>query len=232
MKIYVFTGAGVSAESGIPTYRDTDGLWYNHKVEEVATVQALNKNPQKVFDFFNVMRKKLDEHQPNAAHTVLAELEKQHEVVIVTQNVDDLHERAGSTRVIHLHGELRTMRNSKKHPLYYPYDRDIKVGDKDEFGSQLRPHVVLFGESVPNYNEALRAADGANVLLVIGTTLDVYPAASLVTLFSRFETPIFYIDPNPNRDTILGSVTYITQKASLGILEFVAALSKMKETED
>jgi NAD-dependent deacetylase len=231
MKILVFTGAGVSAESGIPTYRDTDGLWYEHKVEDVATAHALAKKPQKVYDFFNMMRKKLDDHQPNEAHIALADLQKEHEVVIITQNVDDLHERAGSERVIHLHGCLRNMRTSKNPPLYYPYDVDIKVGMKDiKQKSQLRPDVVLFGESVPSFNEATRAMDGSNVLVVIGTTLDVYPAAGIVDIFSRFETPIFYIDPRPNFDHG-NRITYIQKKATEGMADLVEALRKIP-TED
>lgn len=233
MKLYFFTGAGVSAESGIPTYRDAvDGLWYNHKIEDVATHQALVKNPQRVYDFFNAMSKKLKDHEPNSAHIAIAELEKEHDVVVVTQNVDDLHERAGSTKVIHLHGNLSQMRSSPRigrgRTQYYPYDKDIKVGDLAEDGTQLRPHVVLFGEQVPNMLAAQNQIDDSDMLIIIGTTLDVYPAASVVECFLHDRKPVYYIDPNPKFDIdhVKQHVNYITKKATEGIVEFVETFNK------
>lgn len=223
MKLYFFTGAGVSAESGIPTYRDVvDGLWYNHKIEDVATSKALQKDPQRVFDFFNAMTKRLREHEPNAAHVAIAELEKKHSVVVVTQNVDDLHEQAGSTNVIHLHGNLSQMRSTPKlgrsKTQYYPYDRDIKIGDLADDGTQLRPHVVLFGEQVPNMIRAKNEIDDSDALVIVGTTLEVFPASSIVECFLHDRKPIYYIDPNPNQD-YRDRINYIAKKASEGMLE-------------
>ena len=181
MKIVVFTGAGVSAESGLNTFRDNHGLWHDHKIEEVATPEAFDKNPQLVLDFYNQRQKDALAAQPNGAHLAVAELEKSHDVTVVTQNVDDLHERAGSTDVVHLHGQLDWARISIDENLPYPLNGEpILLGDKCELGHQLRPHIVWFGEWVPMLEEAASIISKADVLIVIGTSLSVYPAAGLV----------------------------------------------------
>ncbi len=181
--IVVFSGAGISAESGLPTFRGADGLWRNHSVYEVATPEAWARDPQLVLDFYNERRQLLRAVEPNAAHRALAELERHHNVVVITQNVDDLHERGGSGRVIHLHGELMKARSSERESLVYPLaERDIALGDVCELGSQLRPHVVWFGEAVHNTEPACEAIAAADVLLVVGTSLSVYPAAGFITL--------------------------------------------------
>ena len=229
MKIYFFTGAGISQASGIPTYRDVnDGLWYNHKIEEVATAAALQKNPQKVFDFFNEMRKKMAEYGPNPAHMLISAAESDYDVIVVTQNVDDLHEQAGSSNVIHLHGSIGQMRSTPKRfawqPKYYPYDRDIKVGDMAEDNTQLRPHVVLFGEPVPNMTKAMKHIDDSDMLIIVGTSLEVHPAASLVECFLHDRKPVYYIDPNPNED-YGHQVRYIREKAADGLFQLFQELN-------
>lgn len=182
-KVVVFSGAGISAESGLPTFRDNGGLWHNHSVYDVATPEAWARDPQLVLDFYNARRQGLREVKPNAAHCALAELERHCEVVVVTQNVDELHERAGSSRVIHLHGELTKARSSERESLVYDLGgRDIALGDVCELGSQLRPHVVWFGEMVHNTDEACAAIASADKLLVVGTSLSVYPAAGFIEL--------------------------------------------------
>ncbi|WP_372764498.1 NAD-dependent deacetylase [Litorivivens sp.] len=182
-KVVVFSGAGISAESGLPTFRGADGLWRNHSVYDVATPEAWARDPQLVLDFYNERRQLLRRVQPNAAHRALAALEQYHEVVIVTQNVDDLHERAGSRGVTHLHGELMKARSSERETLVYPLgERDIQLGDLCELGSQLRPHVVWFGEAVHNTDQACNHIAQADKLLVVGTSLSVYPAAGFITL--------------------------------------------------
>ncbi len=182
-KVVVFSGAGISAESGLPTFRDNGGLWHNHSVYDVATPEAWARDPQLVLDFYNARRQGLREVKPNAAHRALAELERHCDVVVITQNVDDLHERAGSSRVIHLHGELTKARSSARESLVYDLgERDIFLGDVCELGSQLRPHVVWFGEMVHNTDEACAAIASADQLLVVGTSLSVYPAAGFIEL--------------------------------------------------
>lgn len=181
--IVVFSGAGISAESGLPTFRGADGLWRNHSVYEVATPEAWARDPQLVLDFYNERRQLLRTVEPNPAHRALAKLEQHHNVVVVTQNVDDLHERGGSSQVIHLHGELMKARSSERESLVYPLaERDIAMGDVCELGSQLRPHVVWFGEAVHHTDAACAAIAEADVLLVVGTSLSVYPAAGFITL--------------------------------------------------
>lgn len=232
MKLFFFTGAGVSAESGIPTYRDSDnGLWYNYKVEEVATHYAWQENPAKVLEFFNMMRKKLDDYKPNQAHNWIAELGKHHTVVVVTQNIDDLHEQAGSHNVIHLHGCLKNKKHSHpfKKAILHPYDGDIKIGDLDpDYGTQFRPDVVLFGESVPYMGTAARHVDESDALIIIGTTLEVFPAANIVNFFLHDKKPIFYIDPAPNPG-YGDEITYIEKKASEGILDVIKALETLNK---
>jgi len=201
-KIVFLTGAGISAESGVQTFRDSDGTWENHSVEEVATPRGWKENRQKVLDFYNARRKQLHTVEPNQAHLIIAELERDHDVVVITQNVDDLHERAGSTNIIHLHGELRKMCSSQDTSKTLPYDEDIKLGDKHEDGSQLRPFVVWFGEDVPLIPQAAAEIRKADVLVIVGTSLEVYPAAGLMK-YARATCELYYIDPAPKRSPVL-----------------------------
>ncbi len=194
-KIAVLTGAGISAESGISTFRDSDGLWENHDINDVASPQGWARNPQLVLNFYNQRRAQLKEVQPNSAHQYLKDLEKQYDVVIITQNVDDLHERAGSSNVIHIHGELLKVRSEKNEDLVQLWTEDIQLGDLAEDGAQLRPHIVWFGESVPLMEKAIQEVSDADLMLVIGTSLQVYPAASLID-FMEHGKPIYVIDPN------------------------------------
>lgn len=194
-KIVVLSGAGISAESGIPTFRDSDGLWEGHDIMEVASPEGWNANPELVLDFYNKRRLASRKAQPNTGHLILADLEKDFDVVIVTQNVDDLHERAGSTKVIHLHGELNKARSCKDEKLVYEVKNDIiNLGDLCEKGSQLRPHIVWFGEMVPMMDKAVVEAMTADIFIVAGTSLLVYPAAGLLDYVSD-ETPVYIIDP-------------------------------------
>jgi NAD-dependent deacetylase len=195
-KLVVLTGAGISAESGIKTFRDSDGLWEGHNVMDVATPEGWYKNQELVLDFYNQRRKQLKEVQPNLGHQILVELEKNFDVYIITQNVDDLHERAGSTNVTHLHGELLKVRSSKNQNYILDWQDDLNIGDKDKQGHQLRPHIVWFGEQVPALEEAIILTEQADYFAVIGTSLQVYPAASLIN-FTPKTTPIYYIDPKP-----------------------------------
>lgn len=194
--IVVLTGAGISQESGISTFRDANGLWENHKIEEVASPEGWEKNKELVLHFYNLRRKQAQEVQPNAAHYALKDLEKDFEVVIITQNVDNLHERAGSTHVLHLHGELSKVRSTHDPTLIYEINGNpIQVGDKCEKGSQLRPHIVWFGEPVPNIYPAMDIAQQADFFMVIGTSLVVYPAAGLIDE-APSQAPKFVIDPH------------------------------------
>lgn len=194
-KIVVLTGAGISAESGISTFRDANGLWENHDVMEVASPEGWASNPQLVLNFYNQRRRQLNEVKPNAAHHYLKALEQRYEVVIITQNVDNLHERAGSSNIIHLHGELLKVRSENNERLVYEWHGDVQLGDVAEDGAQLRPDIVWFGEMVPLLEKATQEVIGADLLLVIGTSLQVYPAASLVHYVAD-GNPIYIIDPN------------------------------------
>jgi NAD-dependent deacetylase len=194
LKLVVFTGAGISKESGLHTFRDADGLWNNFKIEEVCTPEALRKDPKKVLDFYNDIRRKVIVAEPNAAHKAIAELEEDYDVTVITQNIDDLHERAGSTNVLHLHGDITKTRSIHESRIFYPYTEDIKVGDLAEDGYQLRPHVVFFGESVPAIAEAKVHTLEADILVIIGTSLEVYPAANVVS-YIRQGTPIYAVGP-------------------------------------
>lgn len=219
MKIVVLTGAGISAESGISTFRDADGLWENHRIEDVATPEAWHRNPALVLEFYNQRRRKLMDVTPNAGHLALATLEKTHEVQIITQNVDDLHERAGSTQVLHLHGELRKVRSDRYESLVYPWDKDLNLGDLCERGAQLRPHIVWFGESVPMLERAADLAAEADIFLIIGTSLQVYPAASLMVYAPR-HIPFYYVDPRPQVNMELAAMPnlkIISEPASTGV---------------
>ncbi|MDI1305767.1 MAG: NAD-dependent deacylase [bacterium] len=195
-RLVVLTGAGISAESGIKTFRDSDGLWEGHNVNDVATPEGWHKNPALVLDFYNQRRKQLKEVEPNLGHQILAELENEFEVYIITQNVDDLHERAGSSNVLHLHGELLKVRSTKNPNYILDWQEDLNFGDLDDNKNQLRPHIVWFGEEVPALDEAITLAQSADYFAVIGTSLQVYPAAGLIDFTNR-EIPIFYIDPKP-----------------------------------
>jgi NAD-dependent SIR2 family protein deacetylase len=195
-RLVVLTGAGISAESGIKTFRDSDGLWEGHNVNDVATSEGWHKNPALVLDFYNQRRKQLQKVTPNLGHQILAELENEFDVYIITQNVDDLHERAGSSNVLHLHGELLKVRSTKNPNYILNWQDDLNFGDLDDNQNQLRPHIVWFGEEVPALDEAITLTQSADYFAVIGTSLQVYPAAGLIDFTSR-ETPIFYIDPKP-----------------------------------
>ena len=202
-KIVVLTGAGVSAESGVSTFRDSDGLWENHKVEDVASIEGWYRNPSLVLDFYNARRAQLATVKPNAAHLAIAALEDEYKVTVVTQNVDNLHERAGSTKVVHLHGELTKVRpeNCCNDRDGYSEETDfdigtdaIALGDLAPNGAQLRPHIVWFGEAVPKIEQAIDAVEAADILLIVGTSLQVYPAAGLYR-YAGMDTPIYIIDP-------------------------------------
>lgn len=218
-KIVVLTGAGISAESGIKTFRDSDGLWENHRIEDVATPEGWAANPELVLQFYNQRRAQLFDVQPNEGHKALVALEKNFDVRIVTQNVDDLHERAGSTRVLHLHGELRKSRSERYADLVYPCEGDIKWGDKCERGFQLRPHIVWFGEAVPMLEPAAALAAQADIFIIVGTSLQVYPAASLMA-YAHSAIPFYYVDPRPQVNYELArmpNLTVIAEPASTGV---------------
>ena len=223
-KIVVLTGAGMSAESGLKTFRDADGLWEGHDVMEVASPQGWYSNKELVLDFYNQRRKQLLIAQPNKAHKYLAALEKNYRITIITQNVDDLHERAGSTDIIHLHGELRKVRSVNKEELVYQWDKDLNLGDLADDGSQLRPHIVWFGEAVPLLDKAVEMTKRADLLVIIGTSMQVYPAASLIH-YIKPATPIYFIDPHPNiSSTNYDNLTIISERASSGVEKLVAML--------
>ncbi len=195
-KLVVLTGAGISAESDIKTFRDADGLWEGHDVMEVASPMGWHKNKELVLDFYNQRRKQLREVSPNLGHQVLAEFEVDFDVYVITQNVDNLHERAGSTKVLHLHGELLKVRSTRNENYVLDWSSDLILGDVDPAGHQLRPHIVWFGEAVPALDEAIAITQQADYLAVIGTSLQVYPAAGLLH-YSNRNVPVFYIDPRP-----------------------------------
>lgn len=223
-RVVVFTGAGMSADSGVSTFRDADGLWENHRIEDVCTAEAWVRNPALVLDFYNARRAQLDEVEPNAGHRAVAELEQYFdEVIVVTQNVDDLHERAGSSRVIHLHGELRKARSERNPDLVVPAEGPTRLGDTGPDGAQLRPHIVFFGEAVPEYERALRIVREADLFLVVGTSLAVYPAAGLIYQL-RPEVPVWLVDPRPARVTIPNPLTVVEAGAAQGVPPLVAQL--------
>jgi NAD-dependent deacetylase len=218
--LVVLTGAGMSAESGLKTFRDANGLWEGHDVMAVASPEGFKENPELVFEFYNQRRKQLLNANPNKAHTALANLENRFKVTIITQNVDDLHERAGSTNVIHLHGELLKVRSTKNENLVLNWEKDLNLGDLDPNGNQLRPHIVWFGEAVPLMDTALSICATADVLLIIGTSLQVYPAASLMH-YAPENTATYFIDPNPSIASN-NKLTVIAKKATKGIEEFIS----------
>jgi NAD-dependent deacetylase len=221
--IVVLSGAGISAESGLKTFRDSDGLWMGYNIEDVATPRAFKKNPQLVLDFYNMRRRDVAEAKPNNAHLALAELEKDYNVTIITQNIDDLHERAGSTNVIHLHGEIFKMRSSLDESIIHPIKTDIQLGDTAPDGAQWRPHIVWFEEPVPMIEDAALIMGIADIFLLIGTSLQVYPAAGLIHYLSE-ETPKFIIDKKIPPTGALKNLKIIEASATVGIDEFVKEL--------
>ncbi len=228
MKIIALTGAGISAESGIKTFRDSDGLWEKHRIEDVATPEGWAANPELVLRFYNQRRAQLLQVMPNDGHFALAELEQAHQVHVITQNVDDLHERAGSTQVLHLHGELRKVRSTGDARLVYPCDKDISLGDKCEKGYQLRPHIVWFGEAVPMLERAAQLSQDAEAFLIIGTSLQVYPAASLM-IYAPEHIPFYYIDPKPQVNYELSrmpNLNIIAEPASTGVRKAIKMLAQ------
>jgi NAD-dependent deacetylase len=224
LNICVLTGAGISAESGVKTFRDHKGLWEGHDVMQVATPEGFKKNPELVLDFYNQRRKQLKSVKPNAAHLALAQLEQKYLVNIITQNVDDLHERAGSKSVTHLHGELMKAKSSIDDSLIYNWTGDIKIGNTCEKGSQLRPHVVWFGEAVPMFEHAIAQVEVADIIMVVGTSMQVYPAASLID-FKKAETPIYFIDPEPQIKANNKTKIY-AEKASTGVPQAIKDITK------
>ena len=226
-KLVILSGAGMSQESGLKTFRDMDGLWENHRVEDVASIEGWYRNPELVMNFYNERRKQLFDCQPNAGHLGIAALEKDFDVQIITQNVDDLHERAGSTKVLHLHGELKKARSSVDESLIYDIDGwELKFGQKCARGSQLRPHIVWFGEAVPAFQEALPMMQSAEIVVVIGSSLQVYPAAGLINYASP-GVLVFVIDPvRPN--IYMKNAVYIEEKASKGVEILHQQLEKLK----
>jgi NAD-dependent deacetylase len=215
-KLVVLTGAGISAESGIHTFRDADGLWEGHDVMQVATPEGFEANPKLVLDFYNERRKQLLEVHPNKSHYNLVDLEKNFDVEIITQNVDDLHERAGSSNITHLHGELLKVRSSVDESIILDWNKDLVLGDFCSKKSQLRPHIVWFGEMVPMLDKAIEITKKADVLIIIGTSMQVYPAASLID-YIKPKTPIYFVDPKPSiSESNFKNLTIIANVASIG----------------
>ena len=225
-KCVVLTGAGISAESGLQTFRDSGGLWEGYRVEDVCTPEAFVRSPQTVIDFYNARRRAAAAAEPNAAHFALADLERAYDVQIITQNVDDLHECAGSSKVLHLHGELNKLRSTVDENEILPWQGDQTLADRDSRGYPLRPHIVWFGEAVPLIEEAVRLVEAADTVIVVGTSLKVYPAASLLH-YARFGVPVYLIDPKPNTD--VSGVEILAQTAVRGVPALVAELLRAAE---
>lgn len=218
-KIVVLTGAGISQESGLKTFRDSGGLWEDYDISQIATPEAFEENPKLVLKFYNLRKKQLKDVEPNAAHYFLKTLEDDFEVIIITQNVDDLHERAGSKNIIHLHGELKKARSVFNDEIAFEYEKDIQWGDLHSDGGQLRPHIVWFGEAVPQMQKAIEEAQKADILLIIGTSLQVYPAAGLVHEVAT-NVPVYLIDPSPIEfPSFNQKIHHIQKKAIAGIEE-------------
>ncbi|MBT3919679.1 MAG: NAD-dependent deacylase [Flavobacteriaceae bacterium] len=226
MNIVVLTGAGMSVESGINTFRDNNGLWQGHDVMEVASPQGWNANQNLVLDFYNQRRKQLLEVNPNEAHKILADLEKIHAVTIITQNVDDLHERAGSSNVLHLHGELLKVRSTAINTAVLEWKKDLIIGDKCKDGYQLRPHIVWFGEEVPEMNTAIKIVQKAEILIIVGTSMQVYPAASLLQ-FASPSVKIFFIDPKPAVNST-EKIKIYAEKATTGVAKAIEFIKNIK----
>jgi NAD-dependent deacetylase len=225
-KLVILTGAGISAESGLKTFRDSDGLWEGYNIEDVATPEAWEHNPVLVQEFYNARRKSVMEAEPNAAHYALAQLEEKYHVTIVTQNIDDLHERAGSTNVVHLHGIITRSQSSINPELTYPIDGwELRMDEVCELGSPLRAHVVWFGEAVPMIETAARICSGADIFMLVGSSLVVYPAAGLVGYVGR-EVPKYIVDPKIPDVSVRGPVIKIQEKATVGVPALVNELLK------
>ncbi|MBD0293788.1 MAG: NAD-dependent deacylase [Flavisolibacter sp.] len=227
-KLIVLTGAGISAESGLKTFRDSDGLWEGYDINEVATATAWKRNPELVLEFYNMRRKNVKEAQPNAAHYALAELQDDFDVHIITQNIDDLHERAGSQKVLHLHGEIFKMRSEKREDLIYPIYDDIELGDTAEDGAQLRPHIVWFEEPVPMIEPAAQLVRKAEIFLIVGTSLVVYPAAGLVN-YAPWAIPKFIVDKNIPYTSALYHLSTIEKPATEGMKLVKEMLKELKD---
>ena len=223
-KLVVLSGAGISAESGVKTFRDSNGLWENHRTEDVASPEGFQRNPQMVLDFYNARRKQLQEVEPNEAHLLLAKLEEYFEVHIITQNVDDLHERGGSSRIIHLHGELKKARPIDSESETIVWEKDLNLGDLNSKGVQLRPHIVWFGEMVPEMDQAVKIAETADIFLVIGTSMQVYPAASLIQ-FIPDHCEVFVIDPNLDQNFVAAD-HFLKTSATDGMRKLIEILLK------
>lgn len=225
--IVVLTGAGVSAASGIATFRDSNGLWENHRVEDVASPEGFARNPELVLEFYNQRRAQLHTVSPNEGHRHIAALEQDYRVTVVTQNIDDLHERAGSTNIIHLHGELLKARPTDSNETV-DWPKDIKVGDVNEHGVQMRPHIVWFGEEVPEIRRAAAAVQEADLIIIVGTSMQVYPAAGLVG-YAQPEVPVLYVDPNPtiNHELQNRDITTIVKGAVAGMAEATALIPEL-----
>lgn len=227
-KIVVLTGAGISAESGINTFRDSGGLWEGHDVMEVASPEGWHANKELVLDFYNKRRRQLKTVHPNIAHKALVDLEEKYEVTVITQNVDDLHERAGSSKVIHLHGELLKARSSADENLILDWEEDICIGDLCTKKSQLRPHIVWFGEAVPLLEEAAEEVSEADYILIIGTSMQVYPAAGLIN-YSKNDAELYFIDPSPTPKST-SNLTVLAEKATQGVPKVVDNLLRDSNT--
>lgn len=225
-KLVVLSGAGISAESGLKTFRDADGLWEGHNVYEVATPRGFASNPKLVLDFYNMRRRDVSKAMPNAAHIELANLESDFDVTIITQNIDDLHERVGSSNVLHLHGEIFKMRSVFDTETIYEIRDDINVGDKAPDGYQLRPHIVWFEEQVPMLEFAVSIIESADVFVIVGTSLQVYPAASLIHFASK-EIPKFIIDKKVPHTNGIQNIEAIESTASQGLLQLKEELNKL-----
>ena len=223
-KLVVLSGAGISAESGVKTFRDSNGLWENHRIEVVASPEGFQRNPQMVLDFYNARRKQLQKVEPNEAHLLLAKLEEYFEVHIITQNVDDLHERGGSSRIIHLHGELKKARPIDSESETIVWEKDLNLGDLNSKGVQLRPHIVWFGEMVPEMDQAVKIAETADIFLVIGTSMQVYPAASLIQ-FIPDHCEVFVIDPNLDQNFVAAD-HFLKTSATDGMRKLIEILLK------
>ena len=225
-RIVVFTGAGVSADSGIATFRDSDGLWANYRIEDVCTPEALRNNRAQVVEFYNLRRKESLTKKPNAGHLAIASMEEWADVCVVTQNVDNLHEQAGSSRVVHLHGELMKLRSERNPDLIYDInDWEQPLDARAEDGALLRPHIVFFGESVPMFDTACKIVSAADILIVVGTSLAVYPAASLVYYVRDRQVPIYLVDPGtPDTAMIRNPLAHIKERGSVGVPQLVAQL--------
>ncbi|NNC44360.1 MAG: NAD-dependent deacylase [Winogradskyella sp.] len=220
--VVVLTGAGISAESGIKTFRDADGLWEGHDVMQVASPEGFRANPELVLDFYNQRRRQLKQVKPNKAHYDLAELEKHYDVSIVTQNIDNLHEQAGSTNVVHLHGELFKVRSTANPADITVWTEDLKLGDTCKLGHQLRPHIVWFGEDVPMIETAIIICQTADHLMIVGTSMQVYPAAGLLH-YIRSKTPVYFIDPKPAISQTV-NVKVIAERATTGVKKAISML--------